>query len=75
MDVRNVVPTMSSLKVEVEDSTTDPLVVRVDALGAKDPDGVIQSYLWYYYTDTDTQPQDFRSTTGSSTAFVIPKIT
>lgn len=75
LDVRNVVPTMSALKVEVEDPDTDPLVVRVDALGASDPDGVIQSYLWYYYTDTDTQPQDFRSTATSSTAFVIPKIT
>lgn len=75
LDVRNVVPTMSALKVEVEDPDADPLVIRVDALGANDPDGVIQSYLWYYYTDTDTQPQDFRSTASSSTAFVIPKIT
>ena len=75
LDVRNVVPTMSALKVVVEDPTTDPLVVRVDAQWANDPDGVIQSYLWYYYTDTDTQPQDFRSTASSSTAFVIPKIT
>jgi PKD repeat protein len=75
LDVRNVIPTMSALKVVVEDPTTDPLVVRVDAQWANDPDGVIQSYLWYYYTDTDTQPQDFRSTATSSTAFVIPKIT
>jgi PKD repeat protein len=75
MDVRNALPTMSALKVEVDDPTTDPLIVRVDALGATDPDGVIQSYLWYYYTDTDTQPQDFRSTATPATAFVIPKIT
>lgn len=75
MEVRNVVPTMSALKVEVEDESADPLIVRVDALGATDLDGVIQSYLWYYYTDTDTQPQDFRSTATSGTAFVIPKIT
>ena len=75
LDVRNVVPTMSSLKVEVEDPNADPLIVRVDAKGATDPDGVIQSYLWYYYTDTDSEPQDFRASSTASTAFVIPKIT
>jgi len=75
MEVRNVLPTLSSLKVQVEDLNADPLIVRVEAAGARDPDGVIQSYLWYYYTDTDSEPQDFRATATSSTAFVIPKIT
>lgn len=75
MRVDNVLPTLSSLKVDVEDADADPLIVRVQAVGATDPDGVIQSYLWYYYTDTDTEPQDFRATATSSTAFVIPKIT
>jgi hypothetical protein len=40
-----------------------------------DPDGVVQSYLWYYYTDTDPDPQDFRTTIVPNTTFVIPKIT
>ncbi len=75
LDVRNVKPTMSSLRIQVEDPLADPLIVRVDAQGANDPDGVIQSYLWYYYTDTDSEPQDFRATSTSATAFVIPKIT
>lgn len=75
MSVQNVLPTLSSLKVQVEDPNADPLIVRVQAAGALDPDGVIQSYLWYYYTDTDSEPQDFRATATSSTAFVIPKIT
>lgn len=73
--VQNVLPTLSSLNLQVEDPNADPLIVRVNAAGAKDPDGVIQSYLWYYYTDTDTEPQDFRATSTASTAFVIPKIT
>jgi len=73
--VENALPTLSSLWVVVENSEEDPLIVRVSALWASDPDGVIQSYLWYYYTDVDTQPQDFRSTLWSSTTFVIPKIT
>jgi len=75
VSVRNMLPTLSSLKVDVEDPNADPLIVRVQAQWAKDDDGVIQSYLWYYYTDTDTEPQDFRATATSSTAFVIPKIT
>lgn len=73
--VDNVAPTLSSLQITVADSTTDPVVVNVSALGAKDPDGVIQNYLWYYYTDTDNDPQDFRATTQPKTTFVLPKVT
>ena len=75
VEVRNLLPTLSSLSVDVEDPEADPLIIRVTANGAKDLDGVVQSYLWYYYTDIDAEPQDFRSTSTSSTAFVIPKIT
>jgi hypothetical protein len=75
VEVRNLLPTLTSLSVQVENPDTDPLIVRVNAVGANDPDGVIQSYLWYYYTDLDTNPQDFRSTMTASTAFVIPKVT
>lgn len=75
MNVRNKLPVLSSLDVTIQNEESDPLVVTVDALGAKDPDGIIQSYLWYYYTDTDGEPQDFRSSTKPSTTFVLPKIT
>lgn len=75
VDVRNVTPIMTALSIDIDDPELDPLIVRVSAEGARDPDGVIQSYLWYYYTDVDQEPQDFRSTTWNSTAFVIPKIT
>ena len=40
----------------------------------KDPDGVIRSYTWYYYTSTDEQPQGFRITTKPETSFTLPKI-
>lgn len=73
--VENSQPTLSSLDVTVTDTEADPVVVKVNALGAKDEDGVIQSYLWYYYTDVDPEPQDFRATKNSSTTFVLPKIT
>ena len=75
MDVRNLTPVLTSLDIDVTNPDGDPLVVSVKAQWAEDPDGVIQSYLWYYYTDIDSEPQDFRSTLGSATTFVLPKIT
>jgi hypothetical protein len=59
----------------VIDGSADPVVVKVSALGATDLDGVIQSYLWYYYTDIDPEPQDFRATKQANTTFVLPKVT
>ncbi|MDD2907989.1 MAG: PKD domain-containing protein [Candidatus Gracilibacteria bacterium] len=73
--VENLKPTLSSLDIRVKDSESDPVLVSVNALGAKDLDGVIQSYLWYYYTDLDPEPQDFRATKIESTTFVLPKVT
>ena len=75
VNVRNIKPTLSSLDVRVVDFTTDPVIVNVSALWAQDRDWVIQSYLWYYYTDIDSEPQDFRATKGPSTSFVLPKVT
>ena len=73
--VENLKPTLSSVDVQVVDGDADPVVVKVSALWAKDPDGVIQSYLWYYYTDIDPEPQDFRATKQANTTFVLPKVT
>ncbi len=73
--VENVKPVLSSLDVKVVDDTSDPVIVNISALWAKDKDGVIQSYLWYYYTDIDSEPQDFRATKWPSTSFVLPKVT
>ncbi|MDQ7022513.1 MAG: PKD domain-containing protein [Candidatus Gracilibacteria bacterium] len=72
--VKNMNPTISGLKISAVNLETDPVIVTVSALGTKDPDGVIQSYLWYYTTDIDNEAQDFRITKTPSTAFVIPKI-
>ncbi len=75
LDIQNELPVVTTLSINIENPEADPLVVKVNALWAQDPDGVIQSFLWYYYTDTDTNPQDFRSSTQPSTTFVLPKIT
>lgn len=75
VDVRNLKPILSSIDIRVVNDQTDPVIVNVDALWAQDRDWVIQSYLWYYYTDVDSEPQDFRSTKFPTTSFVLPKIT
>ncbi len=75
VEVKNLKPTLSSVDVNVLDTETDPVIVNVSALWAKDRDGVIQSFLWYYYTDIDSEPQDFRATKSPSTSFVLPKVT
>jgi hypothetical protein len=72
--VKNIKPTISSLQISPFDLTTDPVVVNVSAVGSKDKDWVIQSYIWYYTTDIDSEAQDFRITKKASTTFVIPKI-
>lgn len=72
--VENVLPTFSSLSVTTERADSDPVVVKVAANNAVDDDGVITSYLWYYYTDSDPEPQDFRITRTASTTFVLPRI-
>jgi hypothetical protein len=73
--VENKKPTLSSLNISVVNLETDPVVVNVSAVWSKDEDGWIQTYLWYYYTDTDPEPQDFRWTKMPNTTFVLPKIT
>ena len=72
--VVNIKPTLSALKIAPVDINSDPVVVNLTAVWAKDLDGVIQSYLWFYTTDADDAPQDFRVTKGPSTNFVLPKI-
>lgn len=50
------------------------MLVNLRMEGAKDPDGVIRSYTWYYYTSTDEEPQGFRITTTPETSFPLSKI-
>lgn len=75
VEVRNILPTLSSLTISSADDDTDPIVFNIKAIWAKDLDGVIQSYLWYYYTDYDTEAQGFKTTPTPETSFVLPKIT
>lgn len=73
--VDNLKPELTSISIVPQNLDNDPVVVDVTANNAKDKDWVIQSYLWYYYTDTDSEPQAFRATSNNRTSFVLPKIT
>lgn len=73
--IDNLAPKVSWLNIAASDINTDPVVVKVTANNPRDDDGAIVSYLWYYYTDSDPEPQDYRVTRTPSTTFVIPKVT
>ncbi len=75
IEVRNILPQLSTLTIDSSNDENDPIIFNIRAIGAKDPDGVIQSYLWYYYTDYDTEAQWFKTTPVPETSFVLPKIT
>lgn len=72
--VVNIPPRFSDIEVKIENVDQDPMRINLQMQGAKDPDGVIRSYTWYYYTSTDEQPQGFRITTKPETSFSLPKI-
>lgn len=72
--VVNLAPIFSDIQVTVANLDTDPMQINLKIVGAKDPDGVIRSYTWYYYTDRDDQAQGFRITRLPEATFVLPKI-
>ncbi len=72
--VENLAPKLSSLTVAADRIDTDPVTVTVTANNAVDDDGAIASYIWYYYTQEDPEPQDFRITRSPKTVFVLPRI-
>lgn len=72
--VENIPPKLSSLSVVADKLTADPVTVTVTANNAVDEDGAIVSYIWYYYTAEDPEPQDFRITRSPKTVFVLPRI-
>ncbi len=72
--VKNSLPDLSSIDVQIVDLSADPVVVKLTAVNAKDPDGAIASYTWYYFTENDSEPQGFRVTNKPSVAYVLPRI-
>lgn len=73
----NQPPEITSITTTLDDTKKDSqkVIVRVQANGAIDPDGVISSYIWYYTTESDPEPQNVQITQKNNIAFVLPNIT
>ncbi len=71
--VTNLLPTIKGLSVQKLEQHNNPMVIQINAIWAVDPDWAIQSYLWYYYTEDDPEPQQYRSTIWPSAKFTITK--
>ncbi|MBP7848029.1 hypothetical protein KA013_02285 [Patescibacteria group bacterium] len=71
------VPGGQSVQREIfNDAGIDPIVVALQAQGAKDTDGVISHFVWYYYPSDDPDRIISLKITPSSvpsTTFVVPK--
>jgi hypothetical protein len=75
--IKNQLPRFTSISTSVDTNKKDSqkVLVRVTANGASDPDGVITSYIWYYTTESDREPQNVQITQKPEITFVLPNIT
>lgn len=67
-------PSFSSLQVVPDSGATNlttPVRVRADVFGAKDPDGQITQYKWWYYDENDPEEPLGMQITQSQTAFLV----
>lgn len=77
ISIKNIPPELTSISTSIDSSKQDSqkVLVRVNANGAIDPDGVITSYIWYYTTESDREPQNIQITQNPEITFVLPNIT
>jgi PKD repeat protein len=70
-------PEITSLSTTLDSAKKDSqkILVKVKANGAIDPDGVITSYIWYFKTESDPEPQNVQITQKDEITFVLPNIT
>jgi PKD repeat protein len=70
-------PELTSLTSTVDAAKKDSqkILVKVQANWATDVDGVITSYIWYYTTESDPEPQNVQITQKNGITFVLPNIT
>ncbi len=75
--LKNQPPELTSITNTIDSSKKDSqkILVKVQANGAIDPDGVITSYIWYYKTESDPEPQNVQITQKNEITFILPNIT
>lgn len=73
----NQAPTLTNITTTIDANKKDSqkVIVHAVANGATDPDGVITSYVWYYTTESDPEPQSIQITQNPQMTFVLPNIT
>ncbi len=77
LSLRNQNPEFTNLTTSIDTTKKDSqkVLVKVTANGAKDDDGVITSYIWFYTTESDKEPQNVQITQKNEITFVLPNIT
>lgn len=75
--LKNQAPEITSISTNIDTTKKDSqkVLVKVTANGAVDRDGVITSYIWYYTTESDKEPQNVQITQKPEITFVLPNIT
>lgn len=77
IQIKNIAPKITSVDASIDATkkNTQKLIVNVTANGARDDDGVITSYIWFYTTESDSEKQNVRITQTPTTTFVLPNVT
>ncbi len=71
IDVQGELPTLQAFTaVPQQNDLTTPVRVKLEAIGATDPDGEIVKYLWWYYNEKDPLLPMGHTITQSPQAFV-----
>lgn len=77
IQLKNQAPELTNISATVDANKKDSqkVIVKTTANGATDKDGVITSYIWYYTTESDNEPQNIQITQNPNMTFILPNIT
>lgn len=77
IEIKNIEPKVTSVVATIDPTKKDTqkIIATVVANGARDDDGVIRSYIWFYTTENDSEKQNVRITQSPTTSFVLPNVT
>lgn len=71
INVIGELPTMQAFTaVPQQGDLTTPVRIKLDAIGANDPDGTIVKYLWWYFNENDTETTLGHTITQTPQAYI-----